>query len=75
MRGVVFLGDRRAEVRDFGDPEPDPGEKVILVGLTAKQTETLAHLERASVFCCRIKGNEATRTARPRPGHRKSRTA
>lgn len=29
MRGVVFLGDRRAEVRDFPDPEPGPDEVVV----------------------------------------------
>ena len=29
MRGVVFLGDRRAEVREFPDPEPGPGEVVV----------------------------------------------
>jgi propanol-preferring alcohol dehydrogenase len=29
MRGVVFLGDRQAEVRDFPDPEPGPGEVVV----------------------------------------------
>jgi threonine dehydrogenase-like Zn-dependent dehydrogenase len=29
MRGLVFMGDRRAEVRDFPDPEPGPGEVVV----------------------------------------------
>ena len=29
MRGVVFLGDRRAEVRDYPDPVPGPGEVVV----------------------------------------------
>jgi L-iditol 2-dehydrogenase len=29
MRGVVFPGDRRAEVRDFADPRPGPGEVVV----------------------------------------------
>ena len=29
MRGIVFLGDRRAEVRDFPDPEPGFGEVVV----------------------------------------------
>ena len=29
MRGVVFTGDRRAEVRDFADPEPGSGEVVV----------------------------------------------
>ena len=29
MKGVVFLGDRRAEVRDFPAPEPGPGEVVV----------------------------------------------
>ena len=31
MRGVVFPGDRRAEVRDFPDPEPGPGEVVVRI--------------------------------------------
>ena len=29
MRGVVFPGDRRAEVREFPDPEPGPGQVVV----------------------------------------------
>jgi len=29
MRGVVFLGDRKLEIRDFPDPTPGPGEVVI----------------------------------------------
>lgn len=29
MRGVVFPGDRRAEVREFPDPEPGVGEVVV----------------------------------------------
>ena len=29
MRGVVFLGERRLEIRDFPDPAPGPGEVVI----------------------------------------------
>lgn len=29
MKGVVFPGDRRAEVRDFPKPEPGPGEVVV----------------------------------------------
>lgn len=31
MRGVVFLGERRLEVREFPDPTPGPGEVVIEV--------------------------------------------
>src|SRR5262245_28243908 len=29
MRGVVFLGDRQLELRDFPDPTPGPGEVVL----------------------------------------------
>ncbi len=29
MRGVVFLGDRELELRDFPDPTPGPGEAVL----------------------------------------------
>jgi threonine dehydrogenase-like Zn-dependent dehydrogenase len=29
MRGVVFLGGRQVEIRDFPDPQPGPGEAVV----------------------------------------------
>ena len=29
MRGVVFLGDRKVELRNFPDPTPGPGEVVV----------------------------------------------
>ena len=29
MKGVVFLGDRRVELREFPDPTPGTGEVVI----------------------------------------------
>jgi threonine dehydrogenase-like Zn-dependent dehydrogenase len=29
MKGVIFPGDRRAEVREFPKPEPGPGEVVV----------------------------------------------
>ena len=29
MRGVVFLGDRELELREFPDPSPGPGEVVL----------------------------------------------
>ena len=29
MRGVVFLGGRKLELRDFPDPTPGPGEVVV----------------------------------------------
>ena len=31
MRGVVFLGDRKLELREFPDPTPGPGEVVIAI--------------------------------------------
>jgi threonine dehydrogenase-like Zn-dependent dehydrogenase len=31
MRGVVFLGDRKLELRQFPDPTPGPGEVVIAI--------------------------------------------
>jgi threonine dehydrogenase-like Zn-dependent dehydrogenase len=31
MRGVVFLGDRKLEIRDFADPTPGPAEAVIAI--------------------------------------------
>src|SRR4051812_26162328 len=29
LRGVVFLGNRKVELRSFPDPTPDPGEVVL----------------------------------------------
>jgi threonine dehydrogenase-like Zn-dependent dehydrogenase len=29
MKGVVFAGDRKLEIRDFPDPRPGPGEVVL----------------------------------------------
>src|SRR5215813_7808460 len=29
MRGIVFLGNRKLEIRDFPDPKPGPGEVVV----------------------------------------------
>ncbi len=29
MRGIVFLGDRELEIRDFPDPKPGPGEVIL----------------------------------------------
>lgn len=31
MRGLVFLGDRQVELRDFPDPKPGPGEVVVAI--------------------------------------------
>jgi len=31
VRGVVFLGDRKLELREFPDPAPGPGEAVIAI--------------------------------------------
>lgn len=31
MRGVVFLGDRQLELREFPDPTPGPGEVVLAI--------------------------------------------
>jgi threonine dehydrogenase-like Zn-dependent dehydrogenase len=31
MEGLVFLGNRRVETRDFPDPEPGPGEVVLAI--------------------------------------------
>ena len=31
MRGVVFLGNRKLEIRDFPDPKPGPGEVVLAI--------------------------------------------
>ena len=31
MRGIVFLGDRKLELKEFPDPTPGPGEAVIAI--------------------------------------------
>ena len=31
MKGVVFLGNRKLELRDFPDPTPGPGEVVLAI--------------------------------------------
>ena len=31
MRGVVFLGNRKLELREFPDPTPGSGEAVIAI--------------------------------------------
>lgn len=31
MQGVVFLGERRLELREFADPQPGPGEVVVAI--------------------------------------------
>jgi threonine dehydrogenase-like Zn-dependent dehydrogenase len=31
MRGIVFLGNRKLEIRDFPDPKPGPGEVVLAI--------------------------------------------
>ena len=31
MCGVVFLGERKLELREFPDPTPGPGEAVIAI--------------------------------------------
>ena len=34
MKGIVFLGDRRCEVREFPVPEPATGEVLIRIKAT-----------------------------------------
>ena len=29
MRGIVFLGNRQLEIREFADPVPGPGQAVV----------------------------------------------
>jgi threonine dehydrogenase-like Zn-dependent dehydrogenase len=31
MRGVVFVGERELEIRDFPDPTPEPGEVIVAI--------------------------------------------
>jgi len=47
MRGVVFLGNRKLEVREFPDPTPGPGEAVIAMRASGMCGSDL-HFYRAS---------------------------
>ncbi len=43
MKGVVFLGDRKLELRDFPDPTPGPRDAVLEIkasGMAATCTST-----------------------------------
>ncbi len=42
MRGVVFLGERKLEIRDFPDPAPGPGEVVLEIKVSAKMPPSLS---------------------------------
>lgn len=35
MKGAVFLGDQRVEIRDFSDPKPGNGEVLIQMKASA----------------------------------------
>ena len=48
MKGIVFLGDRRAAVRDFPDPEPGFGEVLVQMRATSICGSDL-HVYRRSV--------------------------
>ncbi len=59
MRGVVFLGERKRELREFPDPSPGPGEAPVDPGsyypgcyskvATPRGTEYFSHQTQSSV--------------------------
>ena len=57
MRGVVFQGDRRLEIREFPDPEPGPGEVLIKMGASGICGSDL-HPYRASRVQSNVSGHE-----------------
>ncbi len=57
MKGVVFLGNRRAEVRDFAVPEPGPGEVLLRIEATGICGSDL-HVYRAETGSDQIRGHE-----------------
>lgn len=57
MRGVVFVGDRRLEVREFPDPVPGPGQVVVKMGASGICGSDL-HPYRASRAQNNISGHE-----------------
>lgn len=61
MRGMLFLGDRRVELRDFDDPTPGPGEVVIAVGASGMCGSDL-HYYRGNVEEPCIGGHEPAGT-------------
>ncbi len=40
MRGVTFLGNRQAEIREFPDPHAGPGEAVVKSGRPVSAART-----------------------------------
>src|SRR6185437_6242016 len=57
MRGVVFVGDRKLEIREFPDPEPGPGEVVVKMGASGICGSDL-HPYRAARVQSNISGHE-----------------
>lgn len=57
MRGVVFVGDRRLEVREFPNPVPGPGQVVVKMGASGICGSDL-HPYRASRAQTNISGHE-----------------
>jgi len=63
MRGIVFPGDRKVEVKDFTEPEPGPGEVVVQMKVAGLCGSDL-HLYRQTA--AQREGNETI------PGHEPS---
>ena len=60
MKGAVFVGDRRMEVRDFPKPEPGPGEVVLKMKASG--------LCGSDLMRYRLPASELTRAALALPG-------
>lgn len=77
MKGVIFLGNRRCEVREFAEPEPGAGEVLVRMKATGICGSDL-HVYRSSTRTNQIRGHEPCGTVecvgpgvqRLRPGDR-----
>jgi hypothetical protein len=49
MRGVVFLGERELELKEFPDPAPGPGEVVIEMKASGHVWQRPARLSRSAI--------------------------
>jgi threonine dehydrogenase-like Zn-dependent dehydrogenase len=61
MNGLVFLGDRQAEVRQFPDPKPGPGQAVVRIragGLCGSDLHRYRHIAKELAGDEKIPGHE-----------------
>src|SRR5688572_24956066 len=65
MHGLLFLGERKLDLREFPEPGPGPGEVLVKIGRAAvcgtdihKYREPAAHIERLADGSPEIIGHE-----------------